>query len=498
MSASVAPPTSANPFESEGVGIPRLVWAPEVHEHYKEICNFYLVRLVTPQLSHSFTWPDLLAKASIKSFSIYPIYGHFDFLVRLWVTPQKRTHFLRLVENPGLFDEVIEFQVRKVDYLWAPAPHGANGDGRDAVPRVKRNLSDIDRLSKALDARAGLDDDVVARLVQNRLVYRLPAITVAENASARDTRFFKFYFALSRIPSPTRPGREFESTSIRDFLGKLQQETGMQQITVNEGLGFADYLIKGVVADYYSIFECNRRLNELIDHSKLALRPETYLIGTPTPLEFDYVDVGWREFATEEVRLEESLPPGFAADLATLKREDLREIADVFEKYEKRFIDTPFERFFKDLLCARISRNSDLLSTAMSVLHRIEGYAITFLRSLWIKELGPKWFQELKQAGAGVKLEGFDPNKCTLKEAMDVSNNLPLIRARVQAELGNNWVETITALLRYRNDLAHGTIYTEHDYVVKHWPDLSKSLFEAGVLYNRLFDNFHDNKQKEH
>jgi hypothetical protein len=494
---STAAEPSTNPFESQAVGKPRLVWAPDVHEHYSEICSFFLVRLVNPQLSHRLDLAELLAKASIKSFCVYPVYGHFDFLVRMWVTPQKRTRFLRLVNNQTLFDEVDEFQARKIDYLWTAEASSRNGDGRDGNQRVNRFLSDIERLCEDLDAGRHQDATAIKRLLDNGLIYRLPVITAANQPAGYDTRLYKFYFALSRIPSPTRNAKEVEVASIRDYLVQLQRETGLQQVTLNEGIGFADYLIKGVVPDYYAIFECNRRLTELIDRWKFNLRPETFLIGTPNPHESDYIDVTWREFGGEELRLEQALPPGFAADLAKLQKEELRAIADVFVHYETRFIDTPFEPFFKDLLCARISRDRDLLSNAMSVMHRIEGYAIDFFRQQWMEEFGSKWFAELKQAATKVGLEAFDPKKYTLKEAMDVSNSLPSICARVRKELVDDWLGKIGALLQYRNDLAHGVIFTDPDYVVKHWEQLSRSILDAGSLYNRLFEIFHRNKQKE-
>jgi len=485
-------------FEAKGIGKPRLVWAPEVHERYQEKCSYFLVRLVNPNVIRRLDLAQLLEDASIKSFCVYPIYGHFDFLIRMWVTPQKRDRILRLINDQAQFDEVREFQAKKIEYLWAGQKGEDETEDHQRNHHVDKSLGDVEKIYEDIRRGECPNEAAVKRLKANRLLYEIREDERQMRVGEANKRtLYKFYFALSRIPLPNRAPRAIERVSIREFLFDLQEESELAQVSFYEGLGFADYLIKAVIPDFYAIFECNRRLINHIHDRELNLRPETFLIATADPQESDQIDISWREFGGDELRLERALSPTSGADLAELDKHERQQIAHLYVQYETKFTETPFEPFFKGVFIARIAQDRDRLTDVMSVMHRIEGYAADLFRDLWMKEFGQKWYQELKEAGKKVGLTDFDPKKFTLKNAVDVSNALPAVSKQLNLDLGPGWEAKLSALNAYRSDLAHGKAFTDPDYLIKNWEGLAKAILNVGEVYNRLHSMFHQKSVKK-
>jgi hypothetical protein len=98
-------------------------WHPAVHSvHFGETLYFVMIRLREPlhtpvatQIKH------LLQTARIQYACSYPLFGWWDALVRVWLTPASYSRFARVLEN-SVNHNVANFRgftTTNIRYLWS-------------------------------------------------------------------------------------------------------------------------------------------------------------------------------------------------------------------------------------------------------------------------------------------------------------------------------------------------------------------------------------------
>jgi len=448
----------------------------------------------------------MLSAANVLCANVHTLYGHFDFLVRMWGTTGKRERFLaQLEDRDASVDEVKEFQVRNTRFLWT-----------DDLPNetlLPEEAAYVEGKVKEYYKAAGIGDSQSARTIlqdleQRRLLLRMPAFEPASDVAANNNRpvvqkVYKVYLALGRIPGSRRAAPEFEIRELSSFLRKLQASRTIQQVSLYQGIGFADYLIKCIVGNFYDIWTFNAEIVQQV--SGFNLRPETYIVATLDEGERDFVDAEWKEPDPDEHNLLEALRPEIAVN-ATKIPQDLRtRMAELFRTYNPRFQrdgrSTPFRQIFLDLFTAVISKDLKPLAAAVLMMHELEGQMGQLFRKAWAEcypdELEKR--SKMNDAAKQVNMNAFAIEKAGLKEWADVSAKDKAVHEVVDRlmleKMGRPepaWNEKLRNLAKFRNDFAHGTAFREPRYLETNWDELAKVLCEVGTIYDELNSSSHN------
>ena len=111
--------TKGASLQSVGVGDPRINWHPLVHQRFDEDLYFVVFRLAqsTDVLS---TLDDLVQEAGVNAYCSYVVFGHFDALLRAWLTPPHWQRLLRVVSRyRERIPEIRYLKAGGIRYLWS-------------------------------------------------------------------------------------------------------------------------------------------------------------------------------------------------------------------------------------------------------------------------------------------------------------------------------------------------------------------------------------------
>ncbi len=112
-------PDDAVPLKTKDIGAARANWHPQVHQLLDEDLYFILFRFTRPR-DISAELDELMAEAGIQNYSAYIIFGYFDGLLRVWLTPHRWQLLLRCIarRNPQI-SETRYLKVAALRYLWS-------------------------------------------------------------------------------------------------------------------------------------------------------------------------------------------------------------------------------------------------------------------------------------------------------------------------------------------------------------------------------------------
>lgn len=464
-----------NPFQSASLDQARCVWHPAAHRYYQEYCSYFLLRLRGPApTAMADTLTRLLVQAQISSYCVYIVYGYYDGLIRVWATPQKRARLIRLFEqNRGTVENVLEFQARDIRYLWAT--NVPNLDER----AIQTNLATIDAVCKAILRGDAPSEDELGTLKRTGLIHHLTPVQGG----------IKFYLALSRLPGSVMVG--FEADEIARSLEGLSDT--VQNISLYSGLGFADYLIKGVVADFQDVAKSTYEIDSAT--SRFELRPMTLLIANQDAVESDHIDIEWEDFSTSLIRLESILGPASAEHISQLDHPARNAVGAVFEAFAD-LLGTPSEPIFLGLLESRLRGDVILLGEKLSFILRLEGLLRRYLVRVWSEEFGASWVRSIQRVASECNV---DPKKqpakdYTLHDLITVSGKLAAedspVGERLERTLGGDWTRHVFDVRGLRNHVAHGSIYEPEfgQTFFARWEDVASSVCRVARVYNRLIE----------
>lgn len=458
-----------NPFRATNIHQSRLLWAPKVHKRFQETCYYFLLRLKNPTGDVVGAVGQLLARALVRSSCVYEVFGYHDVLVRIWATHRRRDRFVQVLEsNKNLIEDATEFVAHAIDYRWAEN-HSISDD--ELPPYVPK----IEQLCKTLATGQEIEQAELDNLVANGLAHRLPE---------RGKGYIKVYIALTRIPSALEDRHE------ADHVGELLDRAKdlLEDVSMYRGIGFANYLIKGMVSEFSKINEITITLLESAIQ-RYQLRPMTLIIANNNAPQSDDIDPD-DDSSLSLFHLEFWLGLESAALIQKVSQSERDSLANVFRDFHA-LLGTPFSTILEGLLVAKLKEDPFLLGQKLIIIMKIENLLGRFFLDLYKSRLEDDWFQIVRQAALSCNIaDGKHPARdYTLHDYIAVTNKLvaggKLSGSEVEDVLGPGWIERLERVKGVRNDIAHGRVFQE-DYVKENWETVARSVCQIGDIYNAL------------
>lgn len=463
-----------------------------------------MIRVKNPEGRIGYNVQEFINKAQIKTACIYAIYGYFDFLVRLWATPLKIKWFSNEVENDTtLIEEIREFRVNHINYEGASnLNYGDSLTNRrthshEHIPSLKgkRHIeiplikfeSDVRNIS-ALDEKHGkilTEHTCVQSLIKNGLIWKFKQINGIS---------FKFYIALSRISIVI--SKEQVIKNINHFLNKSKKELGLHNIAVYEGIGFSDFLVKTVVENYSDVWRCIEKILESEDLNQL--RPTTYLIAAIV-MESDVADCTWNELSNNLLKLVTLLGSSYVEMMQEISAEDQVVFTNLFGKF-LYLNDTIFSGIFLGLFQARLKESTLLLAEKLLFIFQLESLLGAFIKKNCIDVFKENYWEVIKSVARACSVSTEDektkkwndkkPEDYTFHNSVSVLNklyaNYPELKVETNKIITDDDLDAMQSLVEIRNDLAHGRMLSNREFVTTKWENITRRVFSVGDAYTKL------------
>ena len=217
-----------------------LAWHPKVHEHFGERLFFFLLAIkshrdatIRERLVELFKRCDVPTEPGCEGFCSYSLLGDFDYLLRVWLPPDKDVLFMKTARSLLHPEIILQFSVQEVvmDWRFDRAPAEAAIDDLDfaQITNLQRG-TDSDRLAKAHAARLAcwVDDDAAA-----------------ETKAMRDP--IKAFICLK---APTNATEDQLDAYQDGLIDRLDEADGIERCTVHKGVGFTWLLAKIIAGDF--------------------------------------------------------------------------------------------------------------------------------------------------------------------------------------------------------------------------------------------------------
>ncbi len=254
-----------------------LLWHQKVHEHFNENLYYFVLRFKGYQRQYRDNIQEASISQGIVGICIYEVFGDFDILIRVWLTPSMLLAFTKILDSIASLSYYQVMNVKRISH-W----------GFMTEPK----------LEFLYNATGDLDLDVVQRDIREGNYNSIKAYADAHLAIIREKENengVKFYSALHFGESGVitkRQEDEIYKSLIEiqeEILNKKSDEIPLiQNLSFYFGDGFAHVLAKGntsnfVVARKFVVEQIIRRLRTLL--------PEvtTYAICDEEPYESDDV-----------------------------------------------------------------------------------------------------------------------------------------------------------------------------------------------------------------
>lgn len=461
--------TMADPFIGRDPCQPRLLWHPKVHAAYGERCVFFRIRVHKHHLSASVDELDsLLRGIGVRAYSIYPLWGYYDFLVRTWLTPLTRTRVMETLDQAiGLVADYEEFQTEQIVYIWSIK----QGAPEPSQKLIETHRQDIEQLHKELSFT------LLERLWSDGLIYVLPPMPEIR------VRFFVSVSSMSAVESRRVRGSE-------QIIAKLH-DLDDPWISVYSGIGFASHIIRFSMRAYSDVYETiSGSVANLAE--TFAMRTITMLVAPPHVPESDRLETRLGGIGSVLATLASILGEGFESTIAELPDERQDALRRVFRTYSSDLLGTSFERLFLSLFLTRIREDAVALNSELGLLGHFELLFKDYAKRVLEEGYGETWRETVKGT-----LEAIPQLKKVASEKFEIiglgavaqvlnkcSETLNL--SLVEKHLGSSWAATVDKVANtVRNKYAHGLTYDPAFLrsFLANWEENSVLLCDVGLLY---------------
>lgn len=476
-----------------------LIWAPEVHRYFGEVCVFRLISTSDARLAPTlFSRVGAVAEnAGISSYCSYSVFGLHDAFVRMWATDEAHLAFLSGLEASAEIDDLREFRIDRIHYSFQethPLENEiADRDTQAIIARVARQLRQNEEL--LLQDRE--------RLLKSGILLEVPAATG-----------LKTYLLLQARNLRMNLG-ELEFDAVRRAVSNV----GLEAVSIYRcTTHWANFLVKGVAPNgFNSLREVSAKI--VSDLATLSMKTWTLPIPPAEGIhEFDGLDAAeapemmtQRRFISRMI--EHQLPDArrrfFDLDLGARERL-LRIFTEFDDKLERGPAETYFEAFFE----ANLLKDEVLLATSLSFMTQIEPLLRRLIPPMLNETLGADWeslmkaeFERRSNQAADKDESEIAPGSPRSKQfwLQEMQNwtlaNLtgylqiagkmePEVEKRIDNELFfPGWRTNIRTLIKARNDHAHGTIESEIiNFAIDTdvWENNVRAVFTAAQYYSSL------------
>jgi hypothetical protein len=477
----------------------RLLWHPVVHEAYNERCHFYLLsgEDVSRRDTFSYSLRNFLHHQEIYSHTIHAVYGPYDAVLRVWLTQESRLRLLRQLKQAQeraqlRIDDILEFASDQIEYAWNELPD------IDAT-LVKRDYEKAIRSVVAADYSGDWSDEAIDQLAHLR-----EANLVIDVPAAPGVKFYMFLSEEGRRRSQV-------PDLVIDSLLKEIRVRGIENPSLYFGVGFCDYVLKGVVPKFDDLLPA---VNALRRTGKgTGLSPWTLVVA-------DYSD---EQQESDELLCGETidslravLPPSvndfllffdtnndLRQEVTALSRVDQEALATLFS-HARSVLETPDLTRFAEILRSSLVRSRKELNQSLSFLTSIEGDLRFVLPRVLNQAIGEQWLPQIRSLGlAELRAPGSAEENKWLEEGVPLSQwslmelltalrlanrQWPSVRSRLSEVLPPGWEMKIRELVGLRNDFAHSRLVdvtTSRDFATS-WGSRLNQVVDAIAVQSML------------
>ncbi|HEX6206242.1 MAG TPA: hypothetical protein VFZ29_10615 [Solirubrobacterales bacterium] len=468
-------------------------WHPAVHtDKFGETLYFFLVRLrepmhtpVTEQIR------DLLQAAGIQFACEYVIFGPWDALVRVWLTPASYNRLLQLM-NPASGNNVEEFQgfrASQIHYLWSAQDGDLLTHDTEILTAIAANTEAIE--STANDPHHS-DEETWTALETEGLI--LPR-------SQPGTDGIKFYTALQRTS---------QKNSVQEDVDAINQAlvaSGMaEQASLYVGAGhLANYMIRCVAKQFNEVLDLVASFDEELGTTRL--RPMTLLIANMNARESDHVNDP-TPLTLDENNDVEILGLDDPAPLRRLKADQRLALHGLIVKAcALPANDGVLRHKLLRILRASVLNDQAQLREQLSYVLEFEFYFRTRMISEFTAIFGNDWFNVVKaKCEADPRWQGHVSKmrepipKWTVGTykftALACCSFSPEFKVRIEKQLGEDWSVETDNHLPVRNEVSHSLIAKRKqiDSFDEDWVDFLDRAMRATLLCRKCMPDDSDAK----
>jgi hypothetical protein len=222
-------------------GTERRIWSPDAHELFGEHCYYYLLSSQDARGSRLIDSVRRIAsEMGIGAPTCHIVFGPLDALVRIWLPDDFRESFLRNLQSPAEpfeLESILEFKARTIEYTWQERHSKFTADdvASSELELIKR---DIQLVSEDDSALTFATFDALSRLQHRGLLTNFTATP--------GVKVYMFLYAATQLASTSLP-----CDAMR--LARLANSGGLADVSVYEGEGFCDYIVKGVCESFIDV-----------------------------------------------------------------------------------------------------------------------------------------------------------------------------------------------------------------------------------------------------
>jgi hypothetical protein len=447
-------------------------WHPAVHEeHFDEALYFVLVRLHEPlHQPVAEQIRKLLAGAGIEYACAYPLFGWWDALVRVWLTPTSYKRFIRALHDAVKhksaehnIEDYRGFATSEIRYFWSDVEGNLLAPGKEVRTAMASNKADIDRVASKPSSD---DPDILSlceRLVGEGLMFSRPPMPPGG---------VKFYTCLERTSTYMSPQREVER--IQDAMRATavgEEEVSMidrSSLYCGDGT-LAAYMVRSVADSFDDVLTLAESFDRHLKET--GLRPMTLLVANPDAVYESDSPNNHPHFNADDNQTIEllDLQRYVIAGMPAAERTELNALA--VEACELTKTEDALRQVLLRILKATALNDHDEFRSALAFLLNFEPEFKKRLVREFFETFGEQWLVEIRnlclaseEHRAHAQREmSRDLRKWTLGTfritARAVSSLNPQFRGRMVKELGEDWDQAAGDLLKLRNDLSHGRVH---------------------------------------
>jgi hypothetical protein len=466
-----------------GTGAPHN-WQPGVHTRFGEKLYFYLLRLKSPLRGDEVEdrIRRLLDAADISHACEYAVYGHWDVLIRVWLSPSWKKQFLTALREADDTSDVRYFEANELRYLWT----GDSGDLLAHTPEVEATIAEnLDDVRAVAEDEIDVDPEIRQRLFDAGLLFRRPVSEAADPV--------KFYICLEIYTDMPR------KEEVARVLAALESAGLSDRASLYTGVGsFASHLIRCVANTYSEVMSLNAALSEGL--KDLEVRPMTLLVANGCAQESDNINDLALLTPEDDVVLGllelNERGPTLLAGIAPAQREALHRLVE--EVYRRSIKEQKLRVKLRDLLRASLRNDFDSVRAQLFFLVDFEWFLGEYLKRAWSAVYGPDWIAPLanKFEQAGAKSDAAlisKPEKWGLGDCVSLAIRSSELDNEVKLQLGKDlgpeWPHQMHTLKRIRNLVAHGGKLRKipaFDEFTGEWGEILADLMTVASLHFKI------------
>jgi hypothetical protein len=434
-------------------------WHPRVHQKFGERLYFYLVRFRQPLIAPvADQVRSLLKRADIRYACEYAVFGHWDALIRAWLSEVSSHRVLFVLDQEQQVQQVRHFETEHLRYLWAGTDDDLLLSSSDEFsPKIDALSDEIRAVAQSFEAP---DPSAQALLIREGLLLSPPERVEGQ---------VKFYWSLKSTSNNAEPVKD-----TRTLLRAVRDADIGTRASLYSGFGnFADYLIRCVAPSYADVLRITSQLDTHL--GDLDVDRSTFLLANVDARESDNLnDPDLTGLTVNDARVLASDILNLGSDATSIfaglpgdEREALHAL--LAKAHSISLGDKHLRARLRTLLRACLKNDRDEVTASLAFLLDTEFFLGEYLKRAWASLYGSDWIGHLSSSFAQrAETERYaaeirEPARWTLGPLIYMSRAAaeldPQADALLTADLGLQWKTQLSRLLETRNHIAHGQLW---------------------------------------